>query len=220
MSDFKDISDRLVPELKLDAYERVVIYRLHRLRRGRTRRRWRDCRHKRGSILRFNRSVLLIIVAATMAFAQDAATVEQQAERLRAQLREVTDKESQLQAREQQLDEELKPENVERSVAAIGTTDARALREQRQQQLEREKANVEEQLRSLAASRTSLEASIARAEAEAVRQRASALGANNAPTQTEAASTPTAPAAQKPKSGARTSKRRKRVRARRRVSSH
>jgi len=31
---FNDISDRLVPDLKLDPYEQVVIYRLYRLSRG------------------------------------------------------------------------------------------------------------------------------------------------------------------------------------------
>jgi hypothetical protein len=31
---FNDISDRLVPEMKLDAYEQVVVYRLYRLSRG------------------------------------------------------------------------------------------------------------------------------------------------------------------------------------------
>jgi hypothetical protein len=31
---FNDISDRLVPELRLDAYEQVVVYRLYRLSRG------------------------------------------------------------------------------------------------------------------------------------------------------------------------------------------
>ena len=31
---FNDISDRLVPELKLDAYEQVVLYRMYRLSRG------------------------------------------------------------------------------------------------------------------------------------------------------------------------------------------
>ncbi|MET0623600.1 MAG: replication protein [Pyrinomonadaceae bacterium] len=31
---FNDISDRLVPELKLDAYEQVVVYRMYRLSRG------------------------------------------------------------------------------------------------------------------------------------------------------------------------------------------
>ena len=31
---FNDISDRLVPELKLDAYEQVIVYRMYRLSRG------------------------------------------------------------------------------------------------------------------------------------------------------------------------------------------
>jgi hypothetical protein len=31
---FNDISDRLVPEMKLDAYEQVVVYRMYRLSRG------------------------------------------------------------------------------------------------------------------------------------------------------------------------------------------
>ncbi|MFL6254511.1 MAG: replication protein [Pyrinomonadaceae bacterium] len=31
---FNDISDRLVPELQLDAYEQVVVYRMYRLSRG------------------------------------------------------------------------------------------------------------------------------------------------------------------------------------------
>jgi hypothetical protein len=31
---FNDISDRLIPELKLDAYEQVVVYRMYRLSRG------------------------------------------------------------------------------------------------------------------------------------------------------------------------------------------
>lgn len=31
---FNDVSDRLVPELKLDAYEQVVLYRMYRLSRG------------------------------------------------------------------------------------------------------------------------------------------------------------------------------------------
>jgi len=31
---FNDVSDRLVPEMKLDAYEQVVLYRMYRLSRG------------------------------------------------------------------------------------------------------------------------------------------------------------------------------------------
>src|SRR5205085_6541726 len=135
---------------------------------------------------RFLRSVLLILVAVAPALTQDAATVEQQAETLRAQLRDVSGKEAQLQERSRELDEALKPENIERSVAGVGTTDAAALRDQRRQQLEREKASVDAQLQSLDSSRSRLEASIASAEAEAVRLRAASPNANSAPRQTRA----------------------------------
>src|ERR1700759_5000833 len=100
-------------------------------------------------MVRAVRSIALILVAVSSAWAQDAATIDQRVEALRAQLRDVTDKETQLQAREQQLDEDLKPENIEHSLAGVGTTDAAALRDQRRQQLEREKAGGEEQLQSL-----------------------------------------------------------------------
>lgn len=161
-----------------------------------------------------------LVLTASPAWAQDAAaSVEQRVEALRQQLRDVTDKQAQLQSRLQELDESLRPENVERSVAGIGTTDASALRDQRREQLERQKAVVEEQLRSLDASRARLESAIATAEAEAVRLRASALAPNN-PTPRDSAVTTNAPAASvspaKPK-GKRAVKRRKR--ARRRASS-
>lgn len=163
----------------------------------------------------------LLVLAATPAWAQQdaAATVEQRVELLRQQLRDVTDKQAQLQARAQELDESLKPENIERSVSGIGTTDASALRDRRREQLEREKAVVDEQLRSLDASRTRLDASIASAEAEAVRLRASALGANNSPPRDNNAAATPAPAASSStpakQNGRRTVKRRKRVRAHR-----
>ena len=158
--------------------------------------------------------LMLVVTAFVPAPAQDAATVEQRAEALRAQLREVTDRQAQLQAREQQLDEDLKPENIERSLTGVGTTDATALRDRRRQQLEREKATVEEQLRSLDASRSQLEASIQSAEAEAVRLRAASLNANSAPRQTDAGA-PAPPAASKVPKARRTSGRRHR-KARRR----
>jgi ABC-type phosphate transport system auxiliary subunit len=165
---------------------------------------------------------LLVPALTTQARAQDSKTAEQLIETLRQQLRDVTEKQAQLQARVEQLDESLRPENIERSVAGIGTTDATALRDKRREQLEREKAVVEEQLRSLDASRARLEASIASAEAEAVRLRASALGASNAPPQENGASvsTPAASASPAKPNARRAAKRRKRARARRRASSH
>lgn len=169
---------------------------------------------------RLVRGVLFILVTVAPAWAQDLATVEQRMEGLRSQLRDVTDKEAKLQERAAQIDEELKPENIERSVATVGTTDARALRDERRQQLEREKANVESQLESLAASRASLEASIASAEAEAVRLRAAALGASNAPSRAGAPSASAAPAVKKSRNARRASKRTRRGRVRRRAPLH
>ena len=165
---------------------------------------------------------LLLILAVTPVWAQDAAAVDQSVEALRQQLRDLVDKQAQLEARVQQLEEALRPENIERSVAGIGTTDAAALRERRRQQLEREKAVVEEQLQSLSASRTRLETSIASAEAEAVRLRASALGVNNSPPPENktVTSAPTASPSSTKRNARRSVKRRKRARARRTVPSH
>lgn len=89
----------------------------------------------------------------------------QSIEELRAQLRSVQDKETELQTRIQQLDEALKPENIERSLLLNGSTHPEDLREQRRRQLEAEKANVQSQLDQLAVSRTRLESAIATAEA-------------------------------------------------------
>ena len=177
--------------------------------------------------LRAPLAVALLIAAFASASAQDVASIEQRVEALRQQLRDVTDKQSRLQARVQELDDALKPENVEKSVAGIGTTDAAALRESRRQQLEREKATVEEQLRGLETSRARLEAAIATAEAEAVRLRASALGANNPPPAENGASASStsndarassAPSARR--SVRRNVKRSRRAKAKRRAASH
>ncbi|HEU4597129.1 MAG TPA: hypothetical protein VFS10_18505 [Pyrinomonadaceae bacterium] len=165
--------------------------------------------------------MLIILVAAVSAWAQDLATVEQQVEGLKAQLQEVSDKEAALRERVGKLEEDLETQNVERSVATVGTTDARALRDARRQQLEREKAQVERQLTSLAASRSRLENAISTAEVEAVRLRAAALAPTNAPPRQETAATPpAAPAAAKRQSSSapRKVKRVKRSRPRRRAT--
>jgi chromosome segregation ATPase len=174
--------------------------------------------------MRFLISSLLVLTACASARAQDAAAaVDQRVEALRQQLLDVTDKQTQLQAREQQLDEDLRPENIEKSVAGIGTTDASALRDRRRQELERQKAVVDEQLRSLSESRARLETAIATAEAEAVRLRASALAPSNSPPRDNgvaAAPAPAASAASGRQSAQRGVRRRRRARARRRAPSH
>ena len=145
--------------------------------------------------------VLLALVAASPVGAQDVTGVELQIERLRVQLRDVVDREAQLQDRAARLDEDLRPENVERSVVGIGTTDAAALRAKRREDLEKQKADVTAQLSETSAKRAKLEAEIAAAEAEAVRLKAAALtpkevAPRNAPVNAPAATSP-APAVMK-----------------------
>ena len=96
---------------------------------------------------------------------------EQRAEGLRAQLRDVYMKEADLQARADQLEFDLKPENIERMTANTGSTRPEELRETRRRQLENEQTRVRTQLDLMTQSRTRLEASIATADAEAERIR-------------------------------------------------
>src|SRR5258706_10027905 len=94
---------------------------------------------------------------------------EQRASALRTELRDVQSKESDLQARAEDLDYALKPENIERSIAGYGTTHPEELREQRRKQLESEKERVRKQLAQLSASRAQLELAIASADVEVER---------------------------------------------------
>jgi chromosome segregation ATPase len=91
---------------------------------------------------------------------------EQRATALRTELREVQAKQVELQAKAEQFDYDLKPENIERSVAGYGTTHPEELREQRRRQLENEKQRVSKQLDQLNAGSAKLEEAIATADAE------------------------------------------------------
>jgi hypothetical protein len=110
----------------------------------------------------------LLVITATPA-QQGAAEV---AASLRAQLTEVQTKQSELQMRLQQLGEALKPENIESSLAGVGSTHPEELRAQRRRQLENEKAGVSAQLEQLAISQRRLETAIAQADAAAYQQSA------------------------------------------------
>lgn len=102
----------------------------------------------------------LILSASGIIHAQ-SSTVEN----LRSQLGDVQKKEAELQERIKQLDKDLKPENIEHSLAPFGSTRPEELREQRRRQLENEKKTVQSQLDQLAASRIRLEKAISTAEA-------------------------------------------------------
>jgi chromosome segregation ATPase len=90
---------------------------------------------------------------------------------LNTELRDVEAKTAELEARAEDIEFALKPENIERSTSGYGTTRPEELREQRRKQLENEKERVRKQLDQLAASRTRLEQAIATSDAEVDRLR-------------------------------------------------
>ena len=104
--------------------------------------------------------------------AQDTPGGAESAESLKAQLDDVRVKEADLNARSQQLDEQLKPENIERSLAGVGSTHPEELREMRRRQLSSEKASVTHQLEQLAARHARLEVALQTAETQAYQQSA------------------------------------------------
>ncbi len=105
-------------------------------------------------------------------YAQETRSAAENVEKLRSQLLEVQAKEEALRARAQQLDESIKPENIERSLAGVGSTKPEELREARRRQLTIERDGVLAQLRTVENSRQRLEAAIANAEALAYQESA------------------------------------------------
>src|SRR6266496_6101085 len=114
----------------------------------------------------------LMLISSPDTVAQNGTSAAQTAENLRAQLREVQDKEEKLKSRAQQLDEDLKPENIERSLAGVGSTRPEELRELRRRQITIERDSVRAQLKIVATSRERLEVALRTAETQAYQQSA------------------------------------------------
>jgi uncharacterized protein YlxW (UPF0749 family) len=118
-----------------------------------------------------------MLLSATQVFAQETTSAAQNAENLRNQLRDVQMKEGELQSRLTELDYDLKPENIERYFAGVGSVHPEELRENRRRQLQFEKDSINRQLQSLGESKIRLETSISRADSLAYQQ--SALGSTS-----------------------------------------
>jgi hypothetical protein len=117
-------------------------------------------------------SVAIILVLAAISTASAQTSAQERADTLRLQLEDVKSKQLDLENRLQALEEQSKPENIEKSLAGVGSTHPEDLRELKQKQLESEKAGVQKQLALLAESRTRLESGVAQAEAAAYQQSA------------------------------------------------
>ena len=115
-------------------------------------------------------TLLLSGLFATTTLAQTSA--QEIAANFRVQLSEVEIRQTEMQARDEQLEEDLKPENIERSLAGIGSTRPELLREQRRRQLEIARGRVRLQLDELDRIHSRLETAIAEADAEAYWQSA------------------------------------------------
>ncbi len=119
--------------------------------------------------------IFLIGYIPIMALGQGTArqnSAQERAADLRTQLSEVEARQTDLQTRLQQIDENLKPENIANSLAGVGATRPEEVREERRRQLEIEKTGVKAQLEQLAVSHSRLGTEMAQADAEAYRQSA------------------------------------------------
>jgi hypothetical protein len=114
----------------------------------------------------------LVVLCPLQSRAQEKPSAAETVENLKLQLIGVKAREDDLKLRVQQLDENLKPENIERALAGVGSTRPEELREQRRRQLTIEKTGVVAQLEETAALRSRLETSLAAAEVEAYQQSA------------------------------------------------
>ena len=115
-------------------------------------------------------SLLLMVGLGVRAQERNNASVA--VDTLRVQLIEVQEKEGTLRLRAQQLEEDLKPENIERVFAGIGSTRPEELREARRRQLTAERESVKAQLKLTEQTKTRLETAIATAEGRAYQESA------------------------------------------------
>jgi chromosome segregation ATPase len=90
----------------------------------------------------------------------------ERAEQLRSQLIDVQAKISDFEAKLEQIDFALRPENIESSTAGYGSTRPEAARDARKKQLESEKTRVQAQLKLVESSKTRLEVAVANADNE------------------------------------------------------
>ncbi len=96
---------------------------------------------------------------------------EQRAETMRRQLLDLTEKETAYRTRMMQLDDDMRPDSIDRRLSGIGTTRTQDLRDLRRRQLDNERRGVELLLNQATAGRTRLEDDVKQADALVARMR-------------------------------------------------
>jgi hypothetical protein len=112
------------------------------------------------------------LFSTSTATAQSSNSGVQSAENLRMQLLDVMARETSLQNRAEELNQELIPENIERYFQGTGSTRPELLRDQRRRQLSQEKEGVLIQLEQVGVSRVRLEMAVRTAESIAYQESA------------------------------------------------
>ena len=120
--------------------------------------------------------VLLLLLGGQQVFAQNEPSAFEQAQKLRNELSQLHDREAEIKIRLTELDYELKPENIERHFAGVGSVHPEELREARRKQLQLEKDRLVGQLSEIDQNQARLETEIQLADSRAYQQ--SALGAS------------------------------------------
>jgi hypothetical protein len=116
--------------------------------------------------------VLAVSCFSTTAPAQNRERAADTVQDLKLQLIDLDAQQEMTKLHVQQLEEALKPENIERSLAGFGSTRPEELREQRRRQLLIEKKAADAELERLTIKRSQLEAALVTAEAQAYQQSA------------------------------------------------
>jgi hypothetical protein len=120
----------------------------------------------------FSLLLFLVLVSTSTVIAQSSTSGAQSAENLRMQLLDVMTRETELQNRAEELNQQLIPENIERYYQGTGSTRPEVLRDQRRHQLSQEKEGVLVQLEQVGVSRVRLEMAVRTADSIAYQESA------------------------------------------------
>jgi len=124
-------------------------------------------------------ALVLILLSFVFVNGQEATTAAETVDQIKLRLLDLQAKEEELKYRAVELEEAVKPENIERSLAGVGSTRPEELREARRKQLTIERDAVLAQLKILENTRTRLESQLVEAQGRAYQESAR----QDAPTQ-------------------------------------
>ncbi|HET8783801.1 MAG TPA: hypothetical protein VFM63_15415 [Pyrinomonadaceae bacterium] len=117
-------------------------------------------------------ALVLILLSFAVVNGQEATSAAETVDQIKLRLLDLQAKEEQLKYRKIELDEAIKPENIERSLAGVGSTRPEELREARRRQLTIERDSIVAQLKIVENTRTRLEAQLADAQGRAYQESA------------------------------------------------